>query len=440
MGLRKLNSTAIVVVIVLIIFSITGIAIFLGNRSKPITIIEINHVSDFYQRYHFPGKGTEEEPYIIEGYRLSGNKYHNIKISLIKEHFIIRNCVVENSNKGIELIGCENAKIINNTIRNNDFGIWNGEGIIKGNLFSNNFSPIAGSVCCRIQSNIFNNSKSNPKGWNDGIRFSSYETIIEDNIFNSFGKAIVLDRGRVIQVKNNSFRNCDFGVIVNDVTDCKLTFNTAINCTTGFTIIRSEEIELLHNNSTKNRENGFNIDTAENCLIEGNNGSGNGDYGILMKRMTNGDIRNNYFERNNASGLCLWVGDYYSINNNSCSNNNIGIELSCVNNTSINYNKIETNKEYGIVTSGTNATIWNNNFINNNNDNNPTITSQAKAIVNGTGIFDEKYYGYPEWYKKQEERGNYWSELVWAIGIEYLIDPGNCTDSYPLEKPIMIDI
>ncbi|MHA1557845.1 MAG: hypothetical protein ACTSPM_13040, partial [Candidatus Heimdallarchaeota archaeon] len=103
MGLRKLNNKVLAVIIIGIGVSITVTAIVLDWRFRPINIIEIYQDTDFSRKYHFPGKGTEEDPYMIDGYELSGNKEHNIKIYSIKKYFTIQNCILENSNIGIDL-------------------------------------------------------------------------------------------------------------------------------------------------------------------------------------------------------------------------------------------------------------------------------------------------------------------------------------------------
>ena len=55
-----------------------------------INIISDNNFTD----YRFPGSGTSEDPYIIEGYRIENENKYGIQINSTTKYFIIRNCHV----------------------------------------------------------------------------------------------------------------------------------------------------------------------------------------------------------------------------------------------------------------------------------------------------------------------------------------------------------
>ncbi len=73
----------------------------------------------------FPGTGTAEDPYRIEGYNITTTDDHGIFIYNTTKYFIIRNCYVEAGNYGINIyeIADGTAAIINNTCNNNIMGI-----------------------------------------------------------------------------------------------------------------------------------------------------------------------------------------------------------------------------------------------------------------------------------------------------------------------------
>ncbi len=446
MRFRKLSSEVQAVIIIAIVVSTIGTAIFFGWRFRTIEQIEIFDDKDFSQKYHFPGSGTEDDPYIIDGYELSGNSHHNIRIVGITKYFIIQNCILEKSSKGMDLVNLTYgvAQILSNTIRDNDFGIiirgYN-NCIISNNTFINNHQAIeAGTGSYTIQSNILINNKYDHIAWIEGMNFSdNNNTRIEDNTFDSFNSGLVIYRSENILTKRNNFTNCILGFYAEEVMNIIIGNNSATNCSLGFGICQSQNIDLVNNTSVDNRGNGFYLETINKCLITGNNGSGNSDFGIRIYWLTNSNCCNNFFNGNNKSGISMWASDISSINNNSFVDNGLGMELFCSNITQINCNIIQRNLEYGIVTQGVNTTIYNNNFIDNNYINITTIHSQARS--NGNCSFDGTYYEeHTKWHNEVMGRGNYWSELVWYTGVEYTIDPGNYTDSYPLEEPVTINL
>lgn len=446
MGFRKINSKVQVAIIIAIVLSVTGTAIFLGWRFRPIKIIEIYEDKDFSRKYHFPGKGTEEDPYIIEGYELSGNPEYNIKISGVTKHFIIRNCVLEKSYESLILSDRHGlndggiAKIVNNTIRDNDYGIClyrYEDCIISNNTFLNNNRTIfAYRGSYTVKSNIFDNSIYDPDSYSYGVILGdAHKMVLENNTFNFIKYGFSMSSSNNILVKQNNFQNCySFACRLYSGTNITIANNSAINSfNDGFVFIECQNLNLVNNTATDNKESGFVLNSINNCLITGNNGSRNGYYGIDADELTNSNCRNNFFHGNNVSGIRINDSDVSTINNNSIADNGIGMELSSSNIMEISWNTIQHNLEYGVVTKGVNTIIFNNNFINNNHNNNPEIHSQAK--VDGNCI---DYVGYPVWYDEIAERGNYWSELIWYEGVEYEIDPGNYTDSYPLEYPVEI--
>jgi parallel beta-helix repeat protein len=64
------------------------------------------------------GSGTENDPYIIEGWAISAENVYGIWIENTTAHFVIRNCLVKNS-YGIYLKNVAHGKIENCTLENN---------------------------------------------------------------------------------------------------------------------------------------------------------------------------------------------------------------------------------------------------------------------------------------------------------------------------------
>ncbi len=69
----------------------------------------------------FPGSGTEEDPYLIEGYNITTTNYRSIHIIDTTKYFTIRNCYVDATWYGINIYNVAEGtcSIINNTCINN---------------------------------------------------------------------------------------------------------------------------------------------------------------------------------------------------------------------------------------------------------------------------------------------------------------------------------
>ncbi|HUT81496.1 MAG TPA: right-handed parallel beta-helix repeat-containing protein [Candidatus Bathyarchaeia archaeon] len=436
----KVNKKILTGIIIGLVLSLSGLAVFLGVWFRPVKIIEIFDDKDFSQKYHFPGKGTEENPYLIDGYKLSGNEYHNIKIYDVTKYFIIQNCILSNSNKGIDLRGLEYgiAKIINNTISDNDYGIiirTSPNCLIFGNNFQNNNRGIEAysTSDLTIKANTFNDCIQ------DGMFLEDlYNIEVQGNNFNSCADGFtILNSNEVIIERNTVINSKEVGIRAQYITNIVIVNNSVTNSSLGFAIAYSKNTEISKNNFTKNN-NGLLLSITDSGLVSQNYFFKNNYYGIFVYGLSNSVIMNNNINTNYGDGLRMEVCYATEIYNNTCYNNTVGMAIHYSRIPKICYNIFEHNLEYGLVALGTNGTIWNNNFIENNYMNITTIHAQAKG---GNCTYDDTFYvGLPNWFNETSNTGNYWSELIWYTGVEYTIDPGNYKDNYPLEEPIIINL
>ena len=69
----------------------------------------------------FPGAGTAEDPYVIEGYNITTIEDNGIYIEGTTKYFVIRDCYVEAVEQGIYTyyVADRTATITNNTCTNN---------------------------------------------------------------------------------------------------------------------------------------------------------------------------------------------------------------------------------------------------------------------------------------------------------------------------------
>ncbi len=96
----------------------------------------------------FPGTGTEEDPYVIEGYSTITTNSRGIRITGTTKYFTIRNCYVDAKDYGIyiENVADGTVTVINNSCwGNNNWGIaihYSSNFTVANNTCNNNYGGI----------------------------------------------------------------------------------------------------------------------------------------------------------------------------------------------------------------------------------------------------------------------------------------------------------
>ncbi len=132
---KKLMTVSVVIILLLSVV----ILIYLQDddiRQEPIPI-RINGDEDFASQAAdegWPGDGSEEDPYIIEGYEIDGSGHgYGIYIGNTTVHFVVRNCYLHNvsgghrvspgapygsyrPNFGISLFNVQNGRLVDNEL------------------------------------------------------------------------------------------------------------------------------------------------------------------------------------------------------------------------------------------------------------------------------------------------------------------------------------
>ncbi|MBW2978053.1 SBBP repeat-containing protein [Candidatus Woesearchaeota archaeon] len=183
----------------------------------------------------------------------------------------IKNCIIKNANYGITFFSA-NSTIINNTIINSSTGMGIGSSnayynLIINNTISNNSYGIFS--CCFTYNNTF---ESNVIYNNSGNGFDLYEignsTFVSNTVYNNLG--MYLDPAALDNlIYNNFFNN------TNNVSDQgNNSWNTTLNCTSGFNIIGGNCTGGNFFATTSG--NGF----SENCTDVGSDGICDSSYSI----------------------------------------------------------------------------------------------------------------------------------------------------------------
>ncbi|MFX0087357.1 MAG: right-handed parallel beta-helix repeat-containing protein, partial [Candidatus Hodarchaeota archaeon] len=179
--------------------------------------------------FSWPGDGSLESPYLIGGYSFNGDpegkKITPIEIINVNLYFIVSNCVLNNSYKGILLRNLANCQILNNIINNSQSGgihsYWVNNSLISNNTIINTGSYIEENILLQnCKSNTISNNVIT-KGMSDGIGVkSSPNNLVIDNVIYdiwdewepSWGIKIVFDSHNCVVV-NNSIDNTKAGIL-----------------------------------------------------------------------------------------------------------------------------------------------------------------------------------------------------------------------------------
>ncbi len=191
----------------------------LSQTNHPAIIIESD--TDF-ESQGFPGSGTYQDPYRIEGFTISTSEIC-INITSTNSYFIIKDCILKGSNIGIgiHLKNVSHGTLMNNTIRNKTVGIQaesvynmtianntiyhnvqDGVTLISGILIN-----ITGNIVFQNGRNgilIYQDSRNNTLTWNFvhsndayGIVFEQYNnySLLHSNILAASYAGIAMDNG-----------------------------------------------------------------------------------------------------------------------------------------------------------------------------------------------------------------------------------------------------
>ncbi len=187
-----------------------------------------------FKNYKFPGRGTENNPYLIQYYNITADHSESIYISGTTKHFIIQNCYlnsyytnifIENSKGSVQIIenniegALQGINILNSpgtNIKGNNITVVSGEAIfsfntelidcensiITLNTFTNGTFNIIDSGGVTIDKNEFYLRETGYSGDNV-FDIDSHNAIISENIFDSEGLLVI--EGHNAIVSENSF-------------------------------------------------------------------------------------------------------------------------------------------------------------------------------------------------------------------------------------------
>lgn len=358
----------------------------ISHAQQPHVNIYITTDSEFEE---FPGSGTPDDPYIIEGYEILTLNEYGIYISGTTKHFVIRNCFISADRIGIHITdtAAGTVKIINNTCRSSV------PNYMRSGIYVTNteYSVITNNTCI--------------EGHYAGMELHHVDnsTVANNTITYCVNTGLFITGSDNLTIANNVIETTQWGdgMLSYGLEQCKIINNTIRN--NKYTIgayIRGDHL-IIANNTVTNNGGGMGVGSGYNVTIANNTFTFNPGTGLSIDDCERTVVANNSFIRN-GRGMSLHWG-----------------EISC-----ICYNLFENNRGYGLMMfSYAENTIHHNIFINNNLEGEEMgggfsswgELGFAQAWDDG-GIYSENI-----WYDPCTGEGNYWSDLD---GEEYLIDDG----------------
>ncbi len=291
----------------LIIFTIQVQGIYAEPSSNPISHGPISIVgNDDFTSVNgvVGGNGTRKDPYIIQGWKIDASGGRGVWVENATEHFVIRNCLVENARggwPGIYLENVSNGRVENCTLENNPSGI-----VIEDSL---NIEVVNNDVISNRGFGIFLQIRGN--------------AVLENNLVKRNGIDGVFVGGSLentsLLVRNNSIlKNEKTGVHLHAHRNAIIA-NNNISFNNGGISMTFSSSNTITNNTIYSNENGgiFLSGMSNKNLIENNTIRSNYGYGVYISTYSeNNWIYHNRFVNNQTqaydNGSNYWDNGYPS--------------------------------------------------------------------------------------------------------------------------------
>ncbi|MHA2306841.1 MAG: right-handed parallel beta-helix repeat-containing protein, partial [Candidatus Hodarchaeales archaeon] len=261
--------------------------------------ISITNIIDFSTTYNFPGSGTINNPYLIEGYNFTDGTTDLVYIWSTDAFFIIRNCLMNGvigTNYGIILEDVENGLMYENTIHSTTYGIRVGSSS-KNNTLTNNHiynNTFGGIILAGTTNNtVYKNTIDNSTVYSVRVLGSDVNTILYNNIRNSSTGVYLEGSSTNNSVSSNIIHDTSRAIFVTQSSDyTNITNNTVYDNDYGIWIQNlAANNNVTANNISDNIYYGIYLSyDSENNTISYNLVSNNNDYGIFLGSNVNDSI------------------------------------------------------------------------------------------------------------------------------------------------------
>ncbi len=387
--------------------------------------ITITSNADFASQ-GFPGSGTPENPYLIEGYSITTGTC--VSIQDTDAYFVIRDCLLTGgtTGKGVELDGVDHGEIQNNTISGNDFGVrfyessgntvvnntfsgnrygvyllYSSDNIVVNNTISGNHYGVY--LASSSNNTLVNNTISGNTSYGVSLSSSSNNTLVNNTISGNYYESVSLSfssdntlvnntiSGNYIGVRfyessgntvvNNTISGNDYdGMRLSSSSDNTLSSNIFVNNGIRFS---SPGVESWRQNITPdNLVNGKSLGYFWNWISGTIDGTQYGQ--VILANCTGVTVEEGVFS-NATVGIELGYSSYCSLMNNTISGNSniFGVSL-CYSSGNTVVNNTISGSDYNVHlhTSSDNTLV--NNTISGNDYGVYLTSSSDNTIVNNT--------------------------------------------------------
>jgi parallel beta-helix repeat protein len=242
------------------------------------------------------GEGTEEDPYVIEGWCIEDslisevtNRLLGIDIGGTSAHVVIQDNVITGHDRGgMKLDGAETVTIHNNTITDNGRGglILSGSSpyVVQDNTLTDN--DRYGVVLFGTSDSVVQDTTHTD---NDDavVLFRSSDSVVQDNTLTDNDDGVVLSRSNHNVVQDNTLTENDVGVVLSGSNDNAVRANTITDNDDGVELFRSSNNAVRANTITDNGDDGVVLfELSDNNVVENNNIHDNTDAGLLAEDLS----------------------------------------------------------------------------------------------------------------------------------------------------------
>jgi parallel beta-helix repeat protein len=267
------------------------------------------------------GLGTENNPYVVEGWDINASSAHGIEVRSTTAYFIIRNCYIHDGREnydGVHFGDVKNGTIENLNFTNDLHGIYLGSSpnnFIRKCTASNNSFGIYSWVS---ENNTFRNNALSSNWRNLGFHGTQpshfYQDVDNSNTVEGRPTYYLVEKENLtidgsvtdigylglVSCKNILVKNLNIRNNINAVLLANTTYSTVMNCT-----LTNSSYGVHLNNSSNN--------IIENCITLNNS------HGVYLHFSSNNNIvRNCTVSGNTSYGIIFYL---YSDNNRAYHNN-----------------------------------------------------------------------------------------------------------------------
>jgi parallel beta-helix repeat protein len=365
----------------------------------------------------WPGAGTEEEPYLIQGYNISETEelirienttvYFEItdcwfNFSLFSIYLldvsnaVIQNCIMKETWEGVHIENCTDVIVSGCDIEPDLFGVYMDE-----------------TIDCRVENTIIRGSINSESGIFS--IFSEGLVLFNNTIFEFDQHGILLAFGGFAEILNNTLYDNEGTAIPNCgiyLAECFMIEvsgnNLTQNADSGISVSHSPNVTIIENLIIDSWYHGVYVLWSDNCTIKDNYISGSGDgllggmigCGINIDQSDYCQILGNEFWWNAINSIALFSSDWCYIYNNYINHSfDCGITLTSSHNCTMLENEIYNAYGYGggpscgIVTDLCDDTSIIGNVLGSNADNGITVYNSDKGEISGNTVYDSIYSG-----------------------------------------------